>query len=81
MGDEAAHRGELIAVPGDAGSWTCLVSALRPDVVLVHGAAADGLIRAHNTLARIPGHVVRAVCEAPYGAHPYGFNTGAINST
>jgi acyl CoA:acetate/3-ketoacid CoA transferase alpha subunit/acyl CoA:acetate/3-ketoacid CoA transferase beta subunit len=113
MGDEAARRGELIDVPGDAGASTCLVSALRPDVVLVHGAAADEFgnivlaapygegqvgalaasggviatvekvvsteeIRAHNTLTRIPGHVVRAVCEARYGAHPYGFNNPGI---
>jgi acyl CoA:acetate/3-ketoacid CoA transferase alpha subunit/acyl CoA:acetate/3-ketoacid CoA transferase beta subunit len=113
MGDEAARRGELIDIPGDAGGSTCLVSALRPDVVLVHGAAADEFgnivlaapygegqvgalaasggviatvekvvsteaIRAHNTLTRIPGHVVRAVCEARYGAHPYGFNNPGI---
>src|SRR5258708_36455058 len=36
MGDEAARRGELIDVPGDPGSSTSLVSALRPDIVLLH---------------------------------------------
>jgi acyl CoA:acetate/3-ketoacid CoA transferase alpha subunit/acyl CoA:acetate/3-ketoacid CoA transferase beta subunit len=113
MGDEAAHRGELIDVPGDPASPTSLVSALRPDVVLLHGAAADEFgnivlaapygegqvgamaatvgvvatvekvvstdeIRSMNTLTRIPGHVVRAVCEAPFGAHPYGFNNPGV---
>jgi acyl CoA:acetate/3-ketoacid CoA transferase alpha subunit/acyl CoA:acetate/3-ketoacid CoA transferase beta subunit len=113
MGEEAARRGELIDVPGDPSSSTCLVSALRPDVVLMHGAAADEFgnivlaapygegqvgalastggviatvekvvstdeIRRLNTLTRIPGHVVRAVCEAPFGAHPYGFNNPGI---
>jgi acyl CoA:acetate/3-ketoacid CoA transferase alpha subunit/acyl CoA:acetate/3-ketoacid CoA transferase beta subunit len=113
MGDEAARRGELIDIPGDPGGSTCLVSALRPDIVLVHGAAADEFgnvvlaapygegqvgalastggviatvekvvsteeIRRLNTLTRIPGHVVRAVCEAPYGAHPYGFNNPGV---
>jgi acyl CoA:acetate/3-ketoacid CoA transferase alpha subunit/acyl CoA:acetate/3-ketoacid CoA transferase beta subunit len=113
MGDEAARRGELIDVPGDPGSSTSLVSALRPDVVLLHGAAADEFgnvvlaapygegqvgalastggviatvekvvsteeIRRLNTLTRIPGHVVRAVCEVPYGAHPYGFNNPGV---
>jgi acyl CoA:acetate/3-ketoacid CoA transferase alpha subunit/acyl CoA:acetate/3-ketoacid CoA transferase beta subunit len=113
MGDEAARRGELIDIPGDPGSSTSLVKALRPDIVLLHGAAADEFgnivlaapygegqvgalaatggviatvekvvsteqIRRHNTLTRIPGHVVRAVCEAPYGAHPYGFNNPGI---
>ncbi|HXA11816.1 MAG TPA: CoA-transferase [Mycobacterium sp.] len=113
MGEEAARRGELIDVPGDPGNSTSLVSALRPDIVLLHGAAADEFgnivlaapygegqvgalaatggviatvekvvstdqIRRLNTLTRIPGHVVRAVCEVPYGAHPYGFNNPGI---
>jgi acyl CoA:acetate/3-ketoacid CoA transferase alpha subunit/acyl CoA:acetate/3-ketoacid CoA transferase beta subunit len=113
MGEEAARRGELIDVPGDPSASTSLVSALRPDIVLLHGAAADEFgnivlaapygegqvgalaatggviatvekvvstdqIRRLNTLTRIPGHVVRAVCEAPYGAHPYGFNNPGI---
>jgi acyl CoA:acetate/3-ketoacid CoA transferase alpha subunit/acyl CoA:acetate/3-ketoacid CoA transferase beta subunit len=113
MGDEAARRGELIDIPGDPADSTSLVKALRPDIVLLHGAAADEFgnivlaapygegqvgalaatggviatvekvvsteqIRRHNTLTRIPGHVVRAVCEAPYGAHPYGFNNPGI---
>lgn len=113
MGEEAARRGELIDVPGVPGSSTSLVSALRPDVVLIHGAVADEFgnvvlaapygegqvgalaatggvvatvekvvstqeIRRLNTLTRIPGHVVRAVCEVPVGAHPYGFNNPGI---
>jgi acyl CoA:acetate/3-ketoacid CoA transferase alpha subunit/acyl CoA:acetate/3-ketoacid CoA transferase beta subunit len=113
MGDEAARRGELIDIPGGATGSTALVSALRPDIVLLHGAAADEFgnvvlpapygegqvgalaatggviatvekvvsteeIRRLNTLTRIPGHVVRAVCEAPHGAHPYGFNNPGV---
>lgn len=113
MGDEAALRGELIDVPGGLDNSTCLVSALRPDIVLLHGAVADQFgnvvlaapygegqvgalaatdgviatvekvvsteqIRRLNTLTRIPGHVVRAVCEVPFGAHPYGFNNPGV---
>lgn len=112
MGAEAAVRGELVDLPG-SDPPTSLVSALRPDVVLLHGAAADpngnvilaapygegqvgalaarrGVIatveriistaelRALNSLTRIPGHAVRAVCLAPYGAHPYGFNNPGV---
>jgi acyl CoA:acetate/3-ketoacid CoA transferase alpha subunit/acyl CoA:acetate/3-ketoacid CoA transferase beta subunit len=112
MGKEAAERGELVELPGADGT-TSFVSALRPDVVLLHAAAADEFgnlvlaapygegqmgalaaatgviatvekivstadIRAMNTLTRIPGHVVRAVCLAPYGAHPYGFNNPGV---
>jgi acyl CoA:acetate/3-ketoacid CoA transferase alpha subunit/acyl CoA:acetate/3-ketoacid CoA transferase beta subunit len=111
MGQEAMDRGELIELGPDNG--TCLVSALRPDVVLLHGAAADANgnvilaapygegqvgalaaktgviatvekivstaeIRRMNTLTRIPAHAVRAVCLAPYGAHPYGFNNPGV---
>ena len=91
-------------IPGDKVG---LVSALRPDIALVHGAAADrcgntiityplGIdvfgawgakhgvivsaerivpaeyIRRHSHLVRVPAYMVRAVCEAPYGAHPAG---------
>lgn len=111
MGQEAIDRGELLHI--DETSDTCLVSALRPDIVLLHGAVADAHgnvvlaapygegqagalaarrgviatverivstaeIRRMNTLTRIPAHVVRAVCHAPYGAHPYGFNNPGV---
>lgn len=111
MGVEAAERGELI--PPEPGRDTALVAALRPDIVLLHGAAADANgnvilaapygesqagalaaksgviatverivstaeIRRMNTLTRIPAHVVRAVCLAPFGAHPYGFNNPGV---
>jgi acyl CoA:acetate/3-ketoacid CoA transferase alpha subunit/acyl CoA:acetate/3-ketoacid CoA transferase beta subunit len=114
MGDEALARGEMVEVDlGGEDGPTGLVKALRPDIVLMHGAAADrhgnvilaapygeekwgamasrgGVIatvekvvstselRAMNSLTRIPGHVVRAVCEVPFGAHPYGFNNPGV---
>lgn len=56
MGREARERGELIDLAPDDD--TCFVSALRPDVVLLHGAAAD----AH-------GNVILA---APYGEGQVG---------
>jgi acyl CoA:acetate/3-ketoacid CoA transferase alpha subunit/acyl CoA:acetate/3-ketoacid CoA transferase beta subunit len=114
MGAEAAARGEYveIALPG-ADEPLGLVTALRPDIVLLHGAAADrhgnvvlaapygegqwgslaardGVIacveqivstadiRRMSRLTRIPAHVVRAVCQVPYGAHPYGLNDPGV---
>ena len=114
MGREAADRGEYVelALRTDE-SPAGFVKSLRPDIVLMHAAAADrhgnvvlsapygeghwgslasrgGVIacvervvsteeiRAMNTLTRIPGHVVRAVCEVPFGAHPYGFNSPGV---
>jgi acyl CoA:acetate/3-ketoacid CoA transferase alpha subunit/acyl CoA:acetate/3-ketoacid CoA transferase beta subunit len=95
-----------------SGSSVTVVSALNPDVALVHGVAADkqgnvfmsapygeahwGSLAARrgviatveglmsdemalslNSLVKIPGHLVRAVCVVPLGSHPYGlYNPG-----
>ena len=106
---EQENRGSFAIVddPFAPGEKIGLVSALRPDVALVHGAAADrcgntivtyplgidvfgawgakhGVIvsaerivpteyvRNHSHLVRVPSYMVKAVCEAPYGAHPAG---------
>jgi acyl CoA:acetate/3-ketoacid CoA transferase alpha subunit/acyl CoA:acetate/3-ketoacid CoA transferase beta subunit len=89
-----------------------VVRALRPDVTLLQGVAADpagnvvlappygegvwgslaakkGVIAsvervlssdeliALNHLVKVPSHVVLAVCEVPFGSHPYGlYNPG-----
>jgi len=92
------------------GEGVGVVRALKPDVSLVHGLAADrygntilplpaselwgaragqriivtvervvssDFIRRHAPLVKIPGHLVDAVCPAPFGAHPWGLpNTG-----
>jgi acyl CoA:acetate/3-ketoacid CoA transferase alpha subunit len=57
MGQEAARRGQLAELPGDNAD-TSFVEALRPDVTLLHGAAADE-----------HGNVVLA---APYGEGQVG---------
>jgi acyl CoA:acetate/3-ketoacid CoA transferase alpha subunit/acyl CoA:acetate/3-ketoacid CoA transferase beta subunit len=91
----------------DGGPATTAVAALRPDVTIVHGVAADrsgnvllsppygesawgalaarrGVIavveailddepmRRHQALVGVPSHTVLAVCQAQFGAHPYG---------
>jgi acyl CoA:acetate/3-ketoacid CoA transferase alpha subunit/acyl CoA:acetate/3-ketoacid CoA transferase beta subunit len=111
MAAENGHAFVEFDDPFGSGSMAA-VSALRPDITLVHALAADSqgnlilsapygeaqwgclaarrgviatveqvvdaaTIRRHNALVRVPGHVVRAVCPAPLGAHPYGmFNPG-----
>jgi len=113
MGSEAIARGELVEVDVGVDTPLALVKALRPDIVLLHGAAADehgnvvlaapygeghwgsmasknGVvatverivstdeIRSMSRLTKIPAHVVKAVCLAPLGAHPYGFNNPGV---
>jgi acyl CoA:acetate/3-ketoacid CoA transferase alpha subunit/acyl CoA:acetate/3-ketoacid CoA transferase beta subunit len=83
-----------------------LVKALRPDISIVHGCAADragntilgapvgddlwgafasksgalitvekivtpDFIRKHSSLVKIPAYAAKAVCVAPFGAHPF----------
>src|SRR4030043_136184 len=107
MEEETEESFTVIDDPFGPGQKIGLMSALRPDVVLVHGAAADRwgntiltyplgvdvfgawgakhgvivsaekivsteYIRSHSHLVRVPSYMVKAVCEAPYGAHPAG---------
>lgn len=110
--DLVGHGFTEVTDPFGSEGSVGVVSALRPDVVLLQGVAADAAgnvvmaapygeamwgslaarkgviacvervadtdeIRAHSTLVRIPAHKVLAVCEVPYGSHPYGlFNPG-----
>ncbi len=107
MEEENRESFRVIDDPFVPGQKIGLMSALRPDIVLVHGAAADRsgntiityplgvdvfgawgarqgvivsaesivsteYIRSHSHLVRIPSYMVKAVCQAPFGAHPAG---------
>jgi acyl CoA:acetate/3-ketoacid CoA transferase alpha subunit len=107
MEEENKEAFALVGDPFVPGEKIGLMSALRPDIALVHGAAADpcgntiltyplGIdvfgawgakygvvvsaerivsteyIRRYSHLVRIPSYMVKAVCEASYGAHPAG---------
>jgi acyl CoA:acetate/3-ketoacid CoA transferase alpha subunit len=107
MEEENKASFKVIDDPFVPGQRIGLMRALRPDIALVHGAAADRCgntimtyplgadvfgawgarhgvivsaekivpteyIRSHSHLVRIPSYMVKAVCEAPYGAHPAG---------
>jgi acyl CoA:acetate/3-ketoacid CoA transferase alpha subunit len=66
----------LLSAPYGEAHWGCL-AARRGVIATVEQVVDPAVIRAHNALVRVPGHVVRAVCRAPLGSHPYGlFNPG-----
>lgn len=67
----------MLAAPYGEGQVGALAST-GGVIATVEKVVSTNEIRRLNTLTRIPGHVVRAVCEAPYGAHPYGFNNPGI---
>jgi acyl CoA:acetate/3-ketoacid CoA transferase alpha subunit/acyl CoA:acetate/3-ketoacid CoA transferase beta subunit len=54
---------------GDAfGAW----AARKGVIVSVDKIVTTDFIRRHSHMVRIPAYAVRAVCEAPLGAHPLG---------
>jgi acyl CoA:acetate/3-ketoacid CoA transferase alpha subunit/acyl CoA:acetate/3-ketoacid CoA transferase beta subunit len=107
-GSDLAKQEWVRETPDPAtGLPTTVVSALNPDVTIVHGVAADRhgnvilsppygeaawgslatkrgviavvesivddeVIARNQALVGVPAHLVTAVCEAPFGAHPYG---------
>lgn len=107
MAEENAADFKVIDAPFAGGGPMGVVRALKPDIALMHAAAADrsgnaiftypligdaygawaarkgviistekivssDYIREHAHMVRIPSRSVLAVCEAPFGLHPYG---------
>ena len=64
----------IISAPYGEAQWGSL-AARRGVVATVERIVSSEEIIAHNELVRIPAHLVRAVCVAPFGAHPYGLNS------
>ena len=67
----ADDDGNAVVTPpwgeGLSGVW-----AAKAVVVLAEKVVSTEEIRAHSQLVRVPAHLVDAVVEAPWGAHPYG---------
>lgn len=55
-----------------AGNAFGALAAREGAIVTVEKIVSPEVIRAHSFMARVPAHVVRAACEAPFGAHPLG---------
>lgn len=66
-----AEGNTLLPVPL-AGNAFGALAAREGALVTVEKVVPPEVIRAHSHMTRIPGQVVRAVCEAPFGAHPLG---------
>ncbi|MDB5363181.1 MAG: putative glutaconate CoA-transferase [Rhodospirillales bacterium] len=61
----------VMSPPYGESHWGAL--AARDGVIAcVERIVSTDAIRSLGTLVRIPGHVVKAVCLAPFGSHPYG---------
>lgn len=72
-----ANGNVVMASPYGEGAWGAL-AARHGVIACVEKIVSTDEIRRHNTLVRIPGHVVVAVCEVPFGSHPYGSFSGSF---
>jgi acyl CoA:acetate/3-ketoacid CoA transferase alpha subunit/acyl CoA:acetate/3-ketoacid CoA transferase beta subunit len=63
----------LIAAPYSGNHYGAL-AAKEGVIVTVEKIVDADFIRQHSFMTRIPGYVVRAVCEAPMGGHPMGLH-------
>ncbi len=72
-----ANGNVLMASPFGEGAWGAL-AARHGVVACVEKIVPTAEIRRHNAEVRIPGHVVVAVCEVPFGSHPYGSYSGSF---
>ncbi len=61
----------ILTSPLASNSFGAL-AAKEGAIVTVEKIVSSDIVRSHSSMTRIPAHAVRAVCHAPYGAHPLG---------
>ena len=49
-------------------------------IVCVEEIVSEDFIRNHSLLVKVPGSLVNAVCEVPFGAHPQNMNAQSISA-
>ena len=67
----ADERGNIVAY-GPAGSDGWALKAAKHRVVTVEKVVPKDFVRENKSATFLPGFMVDAVCEVPFGAHPYG---------
>jgi acyl CoA:acetate/3-ketoacid CoA transferase beta subunit/acyl CoA:acetate/3-ketoacid CoA transferase alpha subunit len=66
----------IMAAPYGESMWGSLASKTGV-IACVERIISTEEVRSNNVLVRIPAHKVVAVCEVPFGSHPYGlYNPG-----
>ena len=69
----------IMAAPYGESMWGSLASKTGV-IACVERIISTEEVRAHNVMVRVPAHKVVAVCEVPFGSHPYGmYNPGIPN--
>lgn len=70
-GQFADENGNVLAY-GPAGSDGWALKASRHRIVTVEKIVSKKFVKENANRVFLPGFMVDAVCEVPYGAHPYG---------
>ena len=65
-----AQGNTLLLSPAGEDLWGPF-AAREGIIAIVEKLVSTDYIRRHSALTRIPGHLVKAVCVAPFGLHPY----------
>jgi acyl CoA:acetate/3-ketoacid CoA transferase alpha subunit/acyl CoA:acetate/3-ketoacid CoA transferase beta subunit len=68
----ADPAGNLLITPPYAENVPAFFAAREGVVATVERLVETDFIRAYSHYAKVPSHLVKAVCPVPYGAHPAG---------
>jgi len=75
----ADEDGNTIIAAPYSGNYYGALAAKEGAIVSVEKIVDADFIRRHSHMTRIPGYVVRAVCEAPLGGHPMGLHPCGVS--
>lgn len=65
----------VLAAPYGEGRWGALAARIGV-IACVEAIVPSEVLHRYNSWPQLPAHVVRAVCRAPRGSHPYGLWAG-----
>jgi acyl CoA:acetate/3-ketoacid CoA transferase alpha subunit len=75
----ADPMGNVILPGPPRDAWAAKAS--RNDIIVcVEKLVSEDFIRSHSMLVKIPGSLVNAVCEAPFGAHPQNMSAQSLSA-
>ena len=75
----ADPMGNLILPGPPRDAWAAKASR-NGIIVCVEKLVSEDFIRSHSMLVKIPGSLVNAVCEAPFGAHPQNMSAQSLSA-
>jgi acyl CoA:acetate/3-ketoacid CoA transferase alpha subunit/acyl CoA:acetate/3-ketoacid CoA transferase beta subunit len=74
----AADSTGNVILPGPPRDVWAAKASRKGIIVCVEKLVSEDFIRNHSLLVKIPGSLVNAVCEAPFGAHPQNMSAQSL---